>query len=91
MHYKKCVYCDKEFYADRHQTRYCSMKCRRAAQEQRNKERDKEQENYIEKTDNKPHTSNLLEINRRAREAGMSYGKYVAMQYIKEHKNVSTM
>lgn len=90
MHYKKCVYCNKEFYADRHQTRYCSMKCRRAAQEQRNKER-AEEENHIEKRDNKPHTSNLLEINRKAREAGMSYGQYVAMKYKEEHCHVSTM
>lgn len=91
MHYKKCEYCKKDFYADRHQTRYCSMKCRRAAQEQRKKEKEKEQNNYIEKTDKKPHKSNITEINRMAREAGMSYGKFVAKMYIEEHRNDTTV
>ena len=65
------------------------MKCKRAAQSQRDKER-AEDPSFLKKTDNKP-KSNINEINRKAREAGMSYGKYVAMKYIEEHRNGSAM
>ena len=89
MYHKKCAYCKKDFYAKTHQTKYCCMKCKRAAQSQRDKER-AEDPSYLKKTDNKP-KSNINEINRKAREAGMSYGKYVAMKYIEEHRNGSAM
>lgn len=79
MHYKKCEYCKKDFYAARHNTKYCGPACMKAAQKERDKERYEAQRKELERP-------SLAEVNRMAREAGMSYGKFVAMQYAKERE-----
>lgn len=84
MHYKKCDYCKKDFYAANHNKKYCSKECMKAAQKERDKARYEEKKKELERP-------TLTEINRRAREAGMSYGQYVAMKYKEEHCHVSTM
>lgn len=84
MHYIKCKCCRKGFYAARLNTRYCSDACRKEAKSQRDAEKYEEEKKSIKK-------SSLTEVNRMAREAGMSYGKFVAMKYIEEHRNDTTV
>ena len=82
MYYIKCGGCNKEFISQKHGTKYCCDECRKAAQKQRDRERN-------EKKDLKPPT--VAEINAKARAEGMSYGKYMAMKYIEEQRNASTL
>ena len=61
--------CGREFLGRRTQ-QYCCPECRVPT--------------YIPKRRKKKQDCTLDEITRRAKEAGMSYGKYVAMQYLNE-------
>lgn len=90
MRNKKCKSCGKPFFAPTHNTKYCSPECAKAAKKKREHQywEDKKEQQYDEKKDPK---SALSEINSLAIAAGMSYGKYVAMKYIEEQRNVSTM
>jgi hypothetical protein len=83
-----CEICGGEFYSHRKDSKCCSDSCKREY-------RKVYQSNYREgvfcgtpekapDVTRKP--SNLAEINRLAREAGMSYGRYVAMMKQKEER-----
>ena len=86
----KCKCCGKYFEHHNYCKKYCSPECTKAARKKREQQywEDKKEQQYDEKKDPK---SALSEINSLARAAGMSYGKYVAMKYIEEQRNVSTM
>ena len=82
MYTIRCEHCGREFLADRAYTKYCSYECKEAVKKARRKDYNKKykKNKKADKTD-KGRTS-LTDINRMAREAGMSYGQYVAQKYI---------
>ena len=68
--------------------KYCCEECSKKGyirnQIKRNKEREQRLEETKEKRDGRRRTkSPLEEIARKAREAGMTYGQYVALEYAK--------
>ena len=86
---KKCEYCGNEYVYRASNSRYCSVTCRNRRNNERKKEKNnvideaykakrKEQKLKGEERKKKDKTSLQKKINA-AREAGMSYGKYVAM------------
>lgn len=74
---KKCELCGTEFLTNYAQKRYCSDACRAEAKRTQSL-------HYKEQKKKKKKESSFVEINRKAREAGMSYGKYVAMLHMEE-------
>lgn len=80
---KNCKYCGNRFSTHRSNAKYCCERCRYEAKKKMDRESYKSP-HIQEQPKNK--NANLIEINRRAREAGMSYGKYVAQKYMEESK-----
>ena len=78
---KKCECCGENFYAAKRSVKYCSDPCRREMMRQQARERNK---SPYEKREKK--MDRIAEINQKARDAGMSYGKYVGMLYLEELK-----
>lgn len=76
----KCGVCGSEFQTNRANVKYCCNACRSEAS--RNYPSRKK---YQPEPENVP-MSSLAITNQKAREAGMSYGKYVGLQWLKEHK-----
>lgn len=77
---KNCELCGGKFPAARRSVKYCSDVCRKEAYRRSAAERTKSP--YNDKTERKP--DRIAEINKLAREAGLSYGQYVAQLYLKE-------
>lgn len=67
----KCECCGKEFIRKSKQ-KYCSLNCKEWMMHGKKKEKPKEPKQV----------KTFVEINREAKELGMSYGKYVAMKKI---------
>ena len=71
--HKKCGWCGKAFETGRNNQFYCSAECSQARKKQtriewKTKEAARPKARYVE---------SLAEINQKARDAGMSYGKYM--------------
>ena len=66
-----CRHCGKPFEAQSYKNKLCSEECKR--------ERIKEQKHRKKKKPNE----DIVDISVKAKEMGMSYGKYQAMQYMK--------
>lgn len=86
---KICPVCGREFVTERR--RYCSEGCSREAriknQKIRNRELSRKPRPISTKPRGKPEqVSSLQELARKAREAGMTYGQYVASEYV-NHKS----
>lgn len=77
---KKCDVCGELFLTYRENVKYCCDDCRQEGYRRRAMERD------ASKKAKKEAMSTLAETNQAARDAGMSYGKYVGLQWLKEHK-----
>lgn len=77
---KKCDVCGETFLTYRENVKYCSNDCRQEGHHRRAMERD------ARKREKEMAISTLAETNQAAREAGMSYGRYVALQWLKEKK-----
>lgn len=82
MYKKYCEICGRKFETKQPQARMCSDECRKIRAVQWRAEH---------KEAGKLRKNKLNEVNRLAREAGMTYGKYVAMQYKEKLKNERTM
>ena len=87
---KTCPICGREFVAERR--RYCSEGCSREArienQKRANREMSRKPRPVSAVPRGKPKKENSLqEIARKAREAGMTYGQYVALKYAKIRKD----
>lgn len=82
---KTCPVCGKEFYTTDKRHIYCCMKCRNKASHLRERKRIKEGTPKRERPtkEKKQVNENLIEVAIKARQAGMTYGKYVAMCYAK--------
>lgn len=81
-----CDICGQTFKKANGSQRYCSVPCRREAQHQQNLEwmrrYREEMQQFKKKQEKKAAYSSfqeLADMNERARAAGMSYGKYVAL------------
>ena len=74
---KACKYCGKKFLSVKSNHVYCCSYCSKQA---RNKLAREEGKKEIPKPKPKK-KDRITEINEAAKAAGMSYGKYVAMQY----------
>lgn len=82
-----CKECGKEFEAKDSRQKYCSNECYRIASKRRARESYKKPEHkQHEMPVIKKESANnaLVEMAIRAREAGMTYGKYVAMLYLQD-------
>lgn len=75
---KKCKYCGKEFNSTKNDRRYCSDECRKKSQLEMSKKRRKGA--HIKK----PNAA-VVDIAVKAREAGMTYGQYVAKMGDTDH------
>lgn len=83
---KTCPICGREFVTERR--RYCSESCSREARIEDQKRRNRELNRKPRPASVKPRVrpkeeSSLQELARKAREAGMTYGQYVALEYAK--------
>jgi hypothetical protein len=75
----KCEMCGEIFLSYRSNIKYCSDACRSSVK--RTYPSKKRERGEV----TTPSTT-LAEINQQARDAGMSYGKYVGMLWLKEHQ-----
>jgi len=84
MYEKVCAYCGKTFEHNNTQTKYCGNECRAAVQREQNL---RHRRKYLDRQATKPKAKRkpkiekpktLSEIAAAAREAGMTYGEYVA-------------
>lgn len=85
MKKKTCSICSKTFYTEYPHQRYCSKECGREAHNEQKKERREREKNLANSK------LSLDDINRQARAAGMSYGKFVAEMYKERLRNERTM
>lgn len=78
-----CENCGEKFISHRSNVKYCCNDCRYEAHILKNRQYKQEH-----KGEYKPDVirSSLAETNQAARDAGMSYGKYVAQLWLKEQK-----
>ena len=79
---KQCECCGEKFPASRRSVKYCSDTCRKRQAAERNKSSYNDRQE--KKSEKKP--DRIVEINRLAREAGLSYGQYVAREYLKNKR-----
>lgn len=73
---RQCEFCGKSFIAKKSNGRYCSNECARKGYKERAKEYYREKKMEQERQAKGKLT--VTEITKKARQAGMSYGKYVA-------------
>ncbi len=78
-----CDLCGEKFISYRSNIKYCSDACRKEANLINNRRNKEERKGEYKPTQM---TTTLDETIRQAREAGMSYGQYVAQLWLKEHK-----
>lgn len=78
----KCECCGAAFTTTSPRKKYCGDRCRTRMSEQFKRERPRKPRPKAEKK-KEPHAE-MIEIDRRAKEAGMTYGKYVAMKWSQE-------
>lgn len=88
---KTCPICGKEFLTKIKKTKYCSEECRREKERRRAIKQWEEKKAEQQKKKKEKHIPQLDELNRRAREAGMTYGKYMAEKYKERLKNERTV
>ena len=81
MKKRTCSLCRTVFYTNSAKQKYCSKECAREAHNAQRKVRDERNRNIAKAS------KSLDEINRQARAAGMSYGKYVAKLYVERLRN----
>lgn len=79
MKVRTCKYylCSKEFVQEHKNQLYCCPECRTIANRERSAEYDRERRAAKRREKTKKVT--LRDINKKAKEHGMSYGQYVAM------------
>lgn len=73
----KCEICGKEFEGYQ-RSRYCSDECRIVVRRQNDRERVARRKYINKQTKVENHTVSISDIEKLARQAGMSYGQYVA-------------
>ena len=76
----RCEECDIIFEKKTKNQRYCCPKCKRAGGRRKARERYYQTEKYLSRQRAKEKQT-LADINSKAREAGMTYGKYMAQEY----------
>ncbi|MGN0506654.1 MAG: hypothetical protein ACI4FZ_08840 [Lachnospiraceae bacterium] len=82
---RHCEFCGKDFVTDRANRKYCPecsyevTKAQTKASAKRSRERAKEKKEEERLAEKKPVSESIADVQRKAREAGMSYGKYVLM------------
>ena len=76
---KNCKYCGNEFLTTNKNRIYCSRECSNNEIAKKKREKHKQERELLESKKQ----NNLVKINEAARAAGLSYGKYVALQYAK--------
>ena len=77
---KKCEMCGGSFPASRRSVKYCSDPCRKEANRKHAAERTK---SPYEKKEKEMKMDRISEINALARAEGLTYGKYVAREWLK--------
>lgn len=80
---KKCAFCGTTFIAKKGTQKYCSAECRNKQQKIIQRQYHREHAKRKKDIRKQKETDRLNDKIRAAREAGMSYGKYMATQYMK--------
>jgi hypothetical protein len=83
---RDCKICGKEFVTTHNRTLCCSDKCSSVSKYRNNLLR-KSKKDAMRKADKK--RAELATINARAKEAGMSYGQYVAMMELRKEREAN--
>ena len=83
---KICELCKQPFPTNNGNQIYCSPKCRNRAAHERNRN---VYPVHTEQKKKEKRKSQVAEINRLAREAGMSYGQYTAKIFLEEQRKKS--
>lgn len=76
--HKICLFCSKQFESEQPRAAYCSDDCRRFSNEIVCKESKEKRKINKELERHKKNVAAISKINAEAKQAGMSYGKYVA-------------
>ncbi len=76
MYLRTCKICDKQFVSKHHSTTLCGPKCKEE-NKKRNAENSRKRIKEIERKGKKKRET-IIDIAVKAKEAGMSYGQYVA-------------
>lgn len=91
-----CPICNKEFERETAKRKYCGTECRRLANIKHTREKQKmrhpgkigrpvkKREKAVKKM--RRHESELVKVAREAKQAGMTYGKYVGLMWQQEQK-----
>jgi len=85
----ECEICGKVFLTNRPTNKTCSPEChhereKRLKREQTRKKREDIKNGVIPKPTKQKKVESLTDVQRKAREAGMSYGKYMEMQFLQQ-------
>ena len=80
---KKCEWCGEIFLTYSGRAKYCCEECKRAPYRGVYTKKGQKEEPVV--------MSSLAETNQAAREAGMSYGKYVGMLWLEEQRAKGTL
>ena len=84
---KTCAICGKPYIAKRKASKCCGEKCKKERERQLQKQRDaKRAEAAAAYELEQKKTKSLAQVNREARERGMTYGKYVEWLYCEEER-----
>ena len=80
---RNCDWCKKEYLASNRNSKYCCIDCKNSNRKERSNILSR-QRYEKQKRNMKTRNNNMLtEISKKAREAGMSYGQYVAKNFLK--------
>lgn len=85
LHKIKCTVCGGTFVSNRKSAVVCSEMCRRKRQKILNEQKRELAKLEQASKPKKPRQNSIDIINKKAREAGLSYGKYKALEYIKNN------
>lgn len=77
-----CKFCGKPFHREYGQQKYCSVRCRNASKCSHPVRKPPEKPKIAEK----PRVNRVDDINTQAREMGLSYGAFQALQWQQEHR-----
>lgn len=87
---KTCVICNSIFSTRSKKAMYCSSICRNRAKSLREKKYDSLYGFDLDTEEPKIRENHLVELNEKALSLGLTYGKYMGIEYAKEHPILRT-
>lgn len=87
---KTCVICNSIFSTRSKKAKYCSSKCGKKARLLREKKYDSLYGFDLDTEEPEIRENHLVELNEKALSLGLTYGKYMGIEYAKEHPILRT-